>query len=270
MTDLQTPKYQPVIERKEINDSHFYWVDGEFFPSVTKILNYAPVEFGLIEFWKNNSKEDSDKILEMAGNRGSAIHDACERLLRLEKLELTREFPRRDDQKILVAFTNFVARFHPEIKPDDIEKKVASAEFKYAGTLDISGLIAPEIIESYCRESKQVIFKTDNPRWIIDIKTSKSIHYTHFCQIKAYEQANFEMTGEHSNTAILHLSPTYKSGYKFITDMRPSGMKTPVTIQHFMNIYNVYLDKNDGQVELPPVETVYPTELSLIGSKYES
>ena len=41
------------IVRKEIDDSHYYFVDGEFYPGVTSILEEAaPVPYALKQWFK--------------------------------------------------------------------------------------------------------------------------------------------------------------------------------------------------------------------------
>ena len=65
------------IVRKEIDDSHYYWIDGEFVPGVTSILDQAgPVEFGLRNFWMQNTPEDAKKKSNEALEFGSLVHDA--------------------------------------------------------------------------------------------------------------------------------------------------------------------------------------------------
>ena len=44
------------IVRREIDDSHYYWVDGEFNPGVTSILDEAgPVAYRLKQFFLRKS-----------------------------------------------------------------------------------------------------------------------------------------------------------------------------------------------------------------------
>lgn len=275
--ELNVKKYAPHIEKRELDDSHFYFVDGVFFPSVTRILNYAPIEYGLMQFFKNNSAEEIDGIVSTASARGTKIHEACERLLLGDTLQLHQEFPKRRDQKVLVGFKNWVARVQPEVlnvadvtdlKVDEektIEFTVASQKYKFAGTLDLMCKIDPDVIESITRESNQPIVKTKNPYWIIDFKATNYVGKSYFLQLLAYKQAVMEMTGIEPNVAILHLKPDYKAGYKFITDIRFSmtGRKYTPTIEDYMNIYKTYIAYHCGEVEDVPEHEVYPETLNL-------
>lgn len=270
--------YRPVIVKKEIDNSHFYFVDDEFFPGVTRILNSAPVEYGLIEFWKNNTKEESESILEHAATRGSRIHEACEMLLHGQTLNLAEDYPKPSDKKMITAFVNFMALYQPKLGTvgellgyDDpapsVEMTVASGQYKYAGTLDIYCKIDPEVIEAETRkDSSQLIMKPEHEHWIIDIKTSNSVHTSHKLQLLAYKQAFKEMTGIDANIGILHLTTKTKAGYKFYTDLRIKKSYSP-SIDDFMNVYKLYVAYNGGRIEEPPMVDAYPEIVSLTESK---
>lgn len=249
--------FRPVITKKVINDDHYYFVgvsgaEPVFFPSVTKILHEAmPMPIGLRMWLGDVGNEKAEQKLSSAANRGTMLHDACEALLRGEEVE-TKNFDRKD-QKCLVSFVNWFADFQPtEIK---IEQMVASS-LQYAGTLDIICKITPEFLEK-----NKIKPQINSDIWIIDIKTSRAIYTEHKLQITAYEQANFEMTGEHANRAILHLNPQTKKGYTFDNDMTID--KKPITIEDFMCVYNMYRMLNGGIIPEPEMIDEYPLILRL-------
>lgn len=246
--------YQPVIVKKVVDDEHFYYVDDKFAPSVTKVLHEAmPMPLALKMWIGDVGNERAEQKLKSAGNRGTMIHTACEMLLQGAQIEL-KDFPDRKDKKCLVSFINWFSAFQPVVT--DIEKIVAST-LGYAGTLDIMCTIDDSVLPK--KTFKQY---PESNKWIIDIKTSASVYMEHFLQIKAYQEAVFEMTGERCNTAILHLNPKTKAGYSFITEMK-IGDKN-VDVNDFMVAFNMFLMINGGVIPEPKLVDEYPETLSLL------
>jgi hypothetical protein len=224
------------IIKKIIDDTHYYFVDGEFFPSVTKILDEAaPKEYGLLNFFKTNTPEEIEEISSKAKTNGTLVHDSCEALL--NGIEVKIKEMDQKQKKSLVAFV----QWFEEHKPTDYktEHTVASKKLKVAGTLDFVGTI-------------------NGKRVIIDFKTNKGgIYYSNKVQIKAYKALYEEMTGEKIDECwILRLGTTHKLGYEFkqIED---------VTVDNFVQIYNVYLSLHDGKIPDPPQVDEYPDTLKL-------
>lgn len=235
--------YQPVIVKKQVNEEHFYWVNDRFTPGVTSILQDAlPTPYALRQWIGDVGNEKAQAKLERAGARGSAIHNACEKLLFGGTVKLYEEFPDPTDQKCIVSFVNWMAKFQPEIVENGIEMVVAS-EMGYAGTLDI-------------------LCKVKGELWIVDIKTSANVYDSHKLQLTAYQNAIKEMTGELPKMGILHLNHRTKIGYSFHTDLEIKGK--PVTIDDFMKVLDVYLVLNGGIIPEPPMMNVYPEEITLV------
>lgn len=233
--------YKPEIVKKVIDDTHYYYVDGVFKPSVTKILQEAmPTPFALRQWIGEVGNDKAKEKLEKAGERGTAIHNACEELLRGVEIDLT-QFPLDSDKKCLVAFKNWCAEYQPEIV--EIEKVLAS-ELGYAGTLDI-------------------LCKIKGDLTIVDIKTSSAVYDEHILQITAYQCALFEMTGELANRMILHLNPRTKIGYSVWEEKDMEIADNPVKIKDFMTVYSMYKMLNGGKIESPKEVIEYPTTLKL-------
>ena len=227
------------IVRKEIDDSHYYWIDGEFVPAVTAILDQSgPVEYGLRNFWKQNSAIEADQKMTEAGEFGSMIHDALERLLNGEELDLVNEFPSVKAKKHIMAFHDWFHSFNPDIDSIQTEFTVGSKKYKYAGTLDLA-----------CTK--------DGELWIIDFKTSAGIYTNYHRQLAAYKNAYEEMFEvKIAHTAILRTGTQHKAGYEFKEVEKP--------FESFLNIYNTYLDDNGGKLPDPPEIDVYPEKLRII------
>lgn len=240
------------IIRKEIDDSHYYWIDGEFVPAVTAILDESgPVEFGLRNFWKQNSASEADKKMNDAGDFGSMMHDLYERLLNGEEIDM-KKFILPDGtlyrdvkkaQKHLMSFHDWFHSFKPDLKSIQTEFTVGSKKYQYAGTLDLA-----------CTKH---IGKNKVEVWIIDFKTSAGIYSNHERQVAAYKKAYEEMTNvKVSHTAILRTGSQHKCGYEFKEVDRP--------FQSFLNVYKTFVDDNGGKVPNPPEVNVYPETLRLI------
>lgn len=224
------------IVQKVIDDTHFYWVDGEFMPSVSHILDIAaPKEFGLINFFKTNTPEEIDAISGKAKENGTLVHDACDKLLNGLEIPL-KDYPLKAKKALLSLVQWYDATLPKNIST---EQMVASKINKYAGTLDM-------------------VCNIEGKRVIVDFKTNKGgIYFTNKLQIMAYKQAYEETTGDKIDECwILRLGTTHKVGYEYkrIDD---------VSIQDFMNVYQVYLRMNGGKVEEPPLIDEYPDVLKL-------
>jgi len=246
--------YNPVIVKKEVDNTHYYYVDDIFVPSVTRILDETlPMAYGLRRWIGDVGNDFADEKLERAGARGSAIHDACERLLNGIDVNLKEEFPDSKDKKAIVAFVNWVAEFKPIVSATE---KVVASTLGYAGTLDIACKISPELI------FKLTKFKTNVEDWIIDIKTSSNVYDSHKLQVVGYKEAVYEMTGISANVGILHLNPRTKKGFTFHCNLEIG--KKAVTIDDFMAVFNLYKVLNGGVIPEPKEVNVYPDVLSLV------
>ena len=235
--------YKPVIVKKEVNNEHFYYVNDKFTPGVTTILSQSmPMPYGLRKWIGDMGNERAEAKFVAAGERGTAIHNACEHLLAGKKLKLTENFPNKSDQKAIVGFINWFNKFKPEFNEEDIEMVVAS-QMGFAGTLDL-----------FCHIN-------GNPT-IVDFKTSSSVHDSHKLQITAYQQAFEEMTGIKANRIILNLNST-RSGFSVYDDTKMKIKKEPITTDSFMKVFDMYKMLNGGTIPEPDMQDVYPDEVKL-------
>jgi hypothetical protein len=224
------------IIQKMVDDTHYYWVEGNFYPSVSHILDMAaPKEYGLINFFKQNTPEEIEDISGKAKENGSLVHDACEKLL--NGIEIPLKDYSIKAKKALVSFYEWYNAF----KPTSLitEQMVASNIYKYAGTLDLVCTIGDK-------------------RILIDFKTNKgSIYFTNKLQVMAYKQAYEETTEEKIDECwILRLGSQHKCGYEY-------KLIDDVSIKDFQSVFNIYLTMNGGKIEEPPIIDVYPDTLKL-------
>lgn len=187
-------------DNKQINflDERFYTADGiTFYPSVTTVLGVYPKGYGFNKWLKENG-EQADDILKEAGEEGSNVHDAIDRLIKghevkwthtavntfqietMESIERYKDDCANGEQSkylkevqfynelewmMILRFVDFVTKFEPVFIANEFN--IISDSMQLGGTLDIVCDIAGE-------------------RWLIDIKTSNYIHKTHELQSAAY------------------------------------------------------------------------------------
>lgn len=224
------------IVRKEIDDSHYYFVDGEFYPGVTTILDEAgPVPYALKQWFKNNSAQDIEEKSSTALTFGSRMHDAYEKIFNGVPLFLNKDYPLTKEKKHIYSVYSWASQVKPEVI--QTECVVASKEFQYAGTLDL-------------------LCKIDNEYWVIDFKTSAGIYDSYLWQVEAYRRAVKETFGiEVQHAGILRSGTKHKCGYEF--------KESTASFSDFKRIYDTYLSLHGGSVPNPPLIDVYPDVIQL-------
>jgi len=229
------------IVKKTINDSHYYFVDGIFYPSVTHILDVAgPKEYGLLNFLRNNTAEESERIKNQTAARGSVVHSYIERLLNGLEVNISKE--PSDVQERVCRFAEWFLVYKPTNFAS--EQIVASVKMRYAGTLD---MICTLMIDG------------KPTRCLIDFKNTSGIRFSHKLQLMAYKQAYEELnpSDKIQECYVLRLGTQHKAGYEF-------KKVEIVDIKHFNAVYELYLAMNDGVIPDPPIENSYPETLSLL------
>jgi hypothetical protein len=123
------------ITRVELDDEHYYFIDGEFCISVTKVLDIAaPFPEGLRAYLRNTSADESSELLKMTADRGSKLHDALERLLNAVELD-KEEYPTTYEREALRSFI----RTMKFLQPANIQTEliVADKAMRLGGTMDM-------------------------------------------------------------------------------------------------------------------------------------
>jgi CRISPR/Cas system-associated exonuclease Cas4 (RecB family) len=249
--------YKPVILKKEVDDTHYYFVDGVYFPGITTILSETlPTPMALKNWLGEVGNEVANRKLNAAGEKGTLIHNTCESLLKGEKVNLVETFPAKNkfdianaekDKKCVIGFINWINEVQPILKKhSDIEFTIASKD-GYAGTVDL-----------FCYIKNK---KGKEEPWIIDFKTSASVYDSHKFQITAYQKAYEEMTGIKAKRGILHLNPRTKAGWSFYDKIEIK--KKDVTYSDVKTVMNMYKVLNGGQIKEPRLKSVYPETVKL-------
>jgi len=169
----------------------------EYRPSLTHVLGYAyPKDFGLEQWRGDVGNKRADEIMEETAEDGSYVHKAIENILNgihVPRQDIEGRFAPKRALKIMRCIKAFLD-WHDEYKPKTISTEYIVWHDKFAGTVDYKCEINGEI-------------------YIVDFKTSKTLHNSHKVQICGYGIADTEHKIE--KVALLHLGNTTKKKYSF-------------------------------------------------------
>lgn len=239
-------------ELKQINflDNRVYKrSDDKYYPSVTTILQYFPKD-KFFETWVKDVGHNADLIMRRAGEEGSQVHQAVEELLKGNEINWMDDYGNARFNltvwEMIIKFTDFYNLYKPEIIA--LEKFLFSDEFEYAGTVDL-------------------VCKIENKVWLIDLKTSNSLHKSYDLQVAAYVNAWREVIGtEIDNAGILWLKSAKRGASKQKGKIQGEGweLKEIENLQEefesFKTVRKLYSLCNPN---IEPIYKKYPTILKL-------
>ena len=159
-------------------DSRYYRRNGNFYPSITHVLQAYP-KGKHFEDWLKQVGNNADYIVRKAAEEGTQVHNLCESYLNNEELNfLSPSGDPKYDINIWQMFLRFV-EFWETFKPILIETEVHlfSDEWKVAGTCDL-------------------VVEIEGKRWVLDIKTSNHLHTTYDFQTAVYGKCYEECFGK--------------------------------------------------------------------------
>lgn len=151
-------------------DNRFYQTDAGYLPSVTTILQAYPKDAHFYT-WLKQVGNDADDIRDEAGRRGSTVHNLTELYDNGEEVNLLDDYGKiaykMNEWAMFERYVEFMTRFKPEIMMNEVN--MASDTLGYAGTIDR-------------------VMTIDGVTYLIDIKTSNSIHDFYWLQLSAYNE----------------------------------------------------------------------------------
>lgn len=160
----------PIRNRIEFLDSRFYLhANGQFYPSVTTILDAYPKSYAFYE-WVKKMGEDADEIRDEAGRKGSKVHQICEDYdnevpCSMIDENLNPQF-RQIEWAMFERYVEFRERHEFELLANEVH--YISPALGFAGTLDR-------------------VFTKDGKRYLVDLKTSNALHNHYWLQMAAYK-----------------------------------------------------------------------------------
>jgi hypothetical protein len=162
-------KVDEVNNRIELLDNRFYEFEGQFYPSVTTILEAYPKGPAFYD-WLKKVGENADDIRDEFGKRGSVVHNLTEQYDKELPVTLMSDGrPQYSSMEwaMFERYVEFQQRFKPRII--EIEGNYTSHELGFGGTLDR-------------------IIKLNGKIILLDIKTSNYLHNHFWLQMAAYER----------------------------------------------------------------------------------
>jgi hypothetical protein len=238
-------------DNKQINvlDQRFYRRNELYYPSVSSILNYFPKN-QFFHSWLKDVGHNSDIIASKAAGEGTQVHNAVEAFLNGEEIKWLDAFGNAmyslDVWKMILKFADFWNKHKPELIAT--EYHLFSDVYKYAGTADI-----------ICRINKKL--------WLLDIKTSNSLHTSYDLQLAAYAKAWSETHNEPiEETGILWLKASTRGEDKKGEKIQGAGWQLKVVsdiernFEMFTKIQDIFhLENPDAK----PVTETLPTTVKI-------
>jgi hypothetical protein len=184
----------PELRQITLPDARYYQRSpGIYYPSVTTILGYFP-KGAFFETWLKDSGHNADFIMRRAGDEGTQVHNAAEKILKGEEIRWIESDGHVNYNthvwRMVLSFYDFWSTYKPTLLLS--EEFMFSDTHKYSGTLDL-------------------LVELNGKKWIIDIKTSTAIHTSHFLQMSAYVKAYEERYMQKvDNVGILWLKSSKK------------------------------------------------------------
>jgi hypothetical protein len=251
---IKDPKIKRIVEytedNKQINvlDSRFYRRNGKYYPSVTSILNYFPKNH-FFHSWLKDVGHNSDIIASKAANEGTQAHNAIDDFLNGEEIQWIDEFGNAkyslEVWKMILKFAEFWNTHKPELVAG--EYHLFSDQHEYAGTADL-------------------IVRFQDKLWLLDIKTSNSLHTAYDLQLAAYATAWNETHNEKiERTGIIWLKASTRGEGKGDA-IQGKGWQLKVVddieknFKMFQNIQEIYKLENP---DFKPMTELLPTSVKL-------
>ena len=243
-------EFNPELKQINFLDRRVYKrSEGVYYPSVTTILQYMPKN-KFFETWMKDVGHNADLIMRKAGKEGTQVHEAAEALVKGEEVTWMDDYGRAKYSQVvwemILKFYEFWSTYKPELI--STEDFVWSDEHKYAGTADL-------------------VVKLDGKVWLLDLKTSNSLHKSYDLQLASYAVALKESKGiEIERTGIIWLKAYTRSASKKKGVYQGKGwqIKNIDNIEEnfelFKLIYRLYTLENPNT---EPIYNSYPTTLKL-------
>jgi hypothetical protein len=159
-------------------DSRYYRRNGEYYPSITYVLNSYP-KGKHFEDWLKKHGYTADYIVKKAGEEGTLTHELIEAYLNGEEINYldSKGYPTMNIEvwKMVLRFVDFWETHNPTLI--EAEVHLFSDELKVAGTCDM-------------------VCEFGGERWLMDFKTSNHMQTTYDLQGAVYAKCYEECFGK--------------------------------------------------------------------------
>lgn len=235
-------------ESRQVNflDQRFYKRQERYYPSITYVLASYP-KGKYYEDWLKQVGQNAEFIARKAAETGTAVHNLIEQFLNLpigEEIKWVSEnYTANHSLEVWKMFLRFID-FWETYKPKLLETEVHlfSDKHQIAGTCDL-------------------VLEINGVRWILDIKTSKSLHTTYDLQTAAYAVCWDECFEDKiDRTGILWLKSSKrgpdKTGKKIQGkgwELYESNRTTEENFKYFNQVYDLF------KLENPNAKPIFET-----------
>jgi hypothetical protein len=279
------------IMRLDVDDDHYYYggmigKEKQYYMSLTRVLDIGgPFPEGLRQYLRITSFDEQIERLEFTGARGSKLHDALDKLMQKNQLNLKDDFRSTYEKDAIVTFIRMIRFLNPG--KFSTELIVADPDLRVAGTLDFKGIVDDWRLECLLDPNKYLEIDSDgdlqlkekwlgladlavsptssstNPRSghkrvciIIDWKFTGRNAYSHKVQVAAYKTMNNKSRkGVLASRAFTwRYSPKHKFGFDF--------NESTLSYQSFKRIYATTIEYL-GEFPEPPTIKRYPEQVKL-------
>ncbi len=228
-------------------DERWYSVEQEdksfiYLPSSTWICSYYPKGKAFYR-WLMEKGWEAEEIKNLAGERGSKVHQACEQLDLGQAIPINAQFANPKTgllEELSIEEADAIISFRDWLdftKPQLIANEMMVLGYEYAGTLDR-------------------IYKINGVIWIVDLKTSQHIWEEMILQISSYSHANIDYRAlgitddEWKDRKLAVLQLGYKLNKKFY-----KFTEIPDKFELFQMAYAIWLNENPAS---KPKQKDYP------------
>ncbi len=226
------------------------WV---YVPSVTWIIDTGYPKGKGFEFYLKTSGFNADEVVQLAGERGSIVHQACERIARGGSVSLSDKFenPETGQQREISAnefhcamtFAEWWESERPEIIA--IERTVWSGKYNYCGT------------EDYVLRLKSTNYKIIH---VVDVKTSKNVYSSHELQVSALKHADSSLPRNAQGKVVGVKLGILQVGYTLNKKKQFKYTEVPDRFPLFLAAQKIWKHEAGSQ---KPHQRDYPMELKL-------
>ena len=178
-------------------DSRYYRRNGDFYPSITYVLQSYP-KGKHFEDWLKKVGNSAEWIVKKSAEEGTKVHELIEEYFHGEEITFLNEkgTPKMDPEiwKMFLRFVDFWETYNPKLIETEVH--LFSDELKVAGTCDL-------------------IVEIEDKLWLIDFKTSNHIQPTYELQTAVYGKCYEECFGKKvDNYGILWLKSSKRKANK--------------------------------------------------------
>lgn len=225
-----------------------------YVPSVTWVIDvgYPKGEY-FCRWWASKGFDEGERIKHAAGDKGSIVHQACERIARGGTVSLSDKFenPRTlqmyeisaTEYHCVMTFAEWWESERPEVIA--IERTVWSDKYHYAGT------------EDYVLRLKSTDYKTIH---VIDVKTSKQVYSSHEVQVSALKHADSSLPRNEQGKVVGVKLGILQVGYTLNKKKQFKFTEVPDRFPLFLAAYRIWKYEEGSVV---PHQRDYPESISL-------